>query len=230
MPELETRAESDDRDRSASDPERGLTASEVAERVDRGQINDVPAAPTRTVSQIVRGNIFTRFNAILGAMLVVILIVGPFQDALFGFVLIANAAIGIYQELRAKQTLDSLTVLTAPKARAVRDGEVQEVAVGELVLDDVLDVTAGSEIVVDGVVLASAGMEVDESLLTGESEPVVKAPGDDVLSGSFIAAGSGRYRASKVGKEAYAVQLAQDARRFTLTRSELRSGIDRILT
>ena len=230
MPELETRAESDDRDRSASDPERGLTAAEVAERVDRGQINDVPAAPTRTVSQIVRGNIFTRFNAILGAMLVVILIVGPFQDALFGFVLIANAAIGIYQELRAKQTLDSLTVLTAPKARAVRDGEVQEVAVGELVLDDVLDVTAGSEIVVDGVVLASAGMEVDESLLTGESEPVVKAPGDDVLSGSFIAAGSGRYRASKVGKEAYAVQLAQDARRFTLTRSELRSGIDRILT
>ena len=230
MPELETRAEPDDRDRSASDPERGLTAAEVAERVERGQINDVPAAPTRTVSQIVRGNIFTRFNAILGAMLVVILIVGPFQDALFGFVLIANAAIGIYQELRAKQTLDSLTVLTAPKARAVRDGEVQEVAVGELVLDDVLDVTAGSEIVVDGVVLASAGMEVDESLLTGESEPVVKAPGDDVLSGSFIAAGSGRYRASKVGKEAYAVQLAQDARRFTLTRSELRSGIDRILT
>jgi cation-transporting P-type ATPase E len=230
MPELETRAEPDDRDRPASDPERGLTADEVAERVERGQINDVPAAPTRTVSQIVRGNIFTRFNAILGAMLVVILIVGPFQDALFGFVLIANAAIGIYQELRAKQTLDALTVLTAPKARAFRDGEVQEVAVGELVLDDVLDVTAGSEIVVDGVVLASAGMEVDESLLTGESEPVVKAPGDDVLSGSFIAAGSGRYRASKVGKEAYAVQLAQDARRFTLTRSELRSGIDRILT
>jgi cation-transporting ATPase E len=230
MAELETRAEPDDRDRPASDPERGLTAAEVAERVARGQINDVPAAPTRTVSQIVRGNIFTRFNAILGAMLVVILIVGPFQDALFGFVLIANAAIGIYQELRAKQTLDALTVLTAPKARAVRDGEVQEVALGELVLDDVLDVTAGSEIVVDGVVLASAGMEVDESLLTGESEPVVKAPGDDVLSGSFIAAGSGRYRASKVGKEAYAVQLAQDARRFTLTRSELRSGIDRILT
>ena len=102
MPELETRAEPDDADRSASDPERGLTAAEVAERVERGQINDVPAAPTRTVSQIVRGNIFTRFNAILGAMLVVIIIVGPFQDALFGFVLVANAAIGIYQELRAQ--------------------------------------------------------------------------------------------------------------------------------
>ena len=139
------------------DPERGLTAAEVAERVARGQINDVPAAPTRTVAQIVRGNVFTRFNAILGAMLAIILVVGPLQDALFGLVLIANAGIGIVQELRAKRTLDRLTVLTAPKARVVRDGEVREVAVGEVVLDDVLDIGAGSEIVVDGEVLTSRG-------------------------------------------------------------------------
>ncbi len=212
------------------DADRGLSAEQVAERIARGDLNDVPSVPTRTVAQIVRGNIFTRFNAILGAMLAIILVVGPLQDALFGFVLIANAAIGIVQELRAKRTLDRLTVLTAPKARVVRGGQVHEVSVGDVVLDDVLDAAAGAEIVVDGVVLSSASMEVDESLLTGESDPVVKAAGDQVLSGSFVVAGSGRYRASKVGKEAYAVQLAQDARRFTLTRSELRGGIDRILT
>ncbi len=190
----------------------------------------MPAAPTRTVAQIVRANIFTKFNAILGAMLAIILVVGPLQDALFGFVLIANAGIGIVQELRAKRTLDRLTVLSAPKAKVVRDGAALEVAVGDVVLDDVLDVGAGSEIVVDGVVLASRGLEVDESLLTGESDAVEKSPNDEVLSGSFVAAGAGRYRASRVGAEAYAVQLAEDARRFTLTRSELRSGIDTILT
>jgi cation-transporting P-type ATPase E len=211
------------------DPTRGLTAAQVAERVARGEINDVPEAPTRTVAQIVRANIFTRFNAILGAMLAIILVVGPIQDALFGFVLIANAAIGIVQELRAKRTLDALTVLTAPKARVVRDGEVVELTVSQVVLDDVLEVAAGAEIVVDGVVVAGAGLEIDESLLTGEADPVDKAPGDEVLSGSFVAAGSGRYRANRVGREAYAVQLAQDARRFTLTRSELRAGIDQIL-
>ncbi|HET9311022.1 MAG TPA: HAD-IC family P-type ATPase [Actinomycetota bacterium] len=212
------------------EPERGLAAAEVAERVARGQVNDVPAAPTRTVAQIVRANVLTRFNAILGAMLAIILVVGPLQDALFGIVLIANAGIGIVQELRAKRTLDRLTVLTAPKARVVREGEVREVAVGDVVLDDVLDAPAGAEIVVDGEVLASRGLEVDESLLTGESDPVDKSIGDEVLSGSFVAAGDGRYRATKVGAEAYAVQIAEDARRFTLTRSELRSGIDTILT
>jgi cation-transporting ATPase E len=212
------------------DPERGLTAAEVAERVAKGQVNDVPAAPTRTVAQIVRANVFTRFNAILGAMLAIILVVGPLQDALFGIVLIANAGIGIVQELRAKRTLDRLTVLTAPRARVVREGAIREVAVGEVVLDDVLDAPAGSEIVVDGEVLTSRGLEVDESLLTGEADAVDKSTGDEVLSGSFVAAGAGRYRATKVGAEAYAVQLAEDARRFTLTKSELRSGIDTILT
>jgi cation-transporting ATPase E len=212
------------------DPERGLTAAEVAERVSKGQVNDVPAAPTRTVAQIVRANVFTRFNAILGAMLAIILVVGPLQDALFGIVLIANAGIGIVQELRAKRTLDRLTVLTAPRARVVREGAIREVAVGEVVLDDVLDAPAGSEIVVDGEVLTSRGLEVDESLLTGEADAVDKSTGDEVLSGSFVAAGAGRYRATKVGAEAYAVQLAEDARRFTLTKSELRSGIDTILT
>jgi cation-transporting ATPase E len=211
------------------DPARGLSAIEVADRVARGLVNDVPSAPTRSVRDIVRANVFTRFNALLGGMLVVILIVGPIQDALFGLVLIANSLIGIVQEIRAKRTLDRLTLLTAPRARVVRDGEVMDLAVGEVVLDDVLDAPAGAQVVVDGTVLTSEGLEVDESLLTGEADPVVKGPGDGVLSGSFVVAGSGRFRATRVGAEAYAVKIAEDARRFTLTSSELRSGIDRIL-
>jgi cation-transporting ATPase E len=211
------------------DPARGLSDGEVAARVARGDVNIVPTGPSRTVAQIVAANVFTRFNAILGGMLAIILVVGPFQDALFGVVLVGNALIGIVQELRAKRTLDRLTVLTAPKARVVRDGEVREVPAGAIVRDDVVDAPSGSQILVDGSVLSAHGLEVDESLLTGEAEPVEKDPGDRVLSGSFVVAGSGRYRATDVGAHAYAIRLAKDARRFTLTRSELRDGINRIL-
>jgi cation-transporting ATPase E len=207
----------------------GLTAQEVAERVALGRVNDVPAVPSRTVGQIVRANVFTRFNALLGSLLVVILIVGPIQDALFGFVLVANAGVGIYQELRAKRTLDSLAVLTSPRARLVRDGHVREAPLTEVVLDDVLELQPGDQVVVDGEVLEAFALEVDESLLTGEAEPVIKEPGDEVLSGSFVAAGSGRFRATRVGAQAYAAQLAEQGRRFSLTHSELRSGIDQIL-
>ena len=209
--------------------EPGLSAAEVAERVARGQVNDVPSAPTRTIGQIVRANLLTRFNLLLGSLLAVILVVGPLQDALFGLVIVANTAVGILQEVRAKRTLDRLEVINAPRARVVRDGHLSELAVGQVVLDDVLEAAAGDQVVVDGEVLEAAGLEVDESLLTGESETVDRRPGDRLLSGSFVAAGSGRYRATKVGREAYAVQLTEEARRFTLARSELRAGVDQIL-
>jgi cation-transporting P-type ATPase E len=215
--------------RSAVDPSRGLSASDVAARVERGDVNRVPPPNTRTVEQIVRANVFTRFNALLGAMLVLILIVGPLQDALFGVVLVANTLIGIVQELRAKRTLDRLTLLTAPTATVVRDGEAARVAPAAIVRDDVLDLEPGDQVVVDGEVLVSDRLEVDESLLTGESEPVIKAAGDRVLSGSFVVAGTGRAQVSALGADAYAARIAEDARRFTLTRSELRSGIDRML-
>src|SRR3954451_14943648 len=169
--------------RSAVDPARGLGASDVAERVERGEVNRVPAAPTRTVGQIVGANAFTRFNALLGAMLVLILIVGPLQDALFGLVLVANTLIGVVQELRAKRTLDRLTLLTAPTAPVVRDGEAARVAPAAIVRDDVLDLEPGDQVVVDGEVLVSDRLEVDESLLTGESEPVIKAAGGRGLGG-----------------------------------------------
>ena len=207
----------------------GLTEAEVSERVARGQANDIPATPSRTVREIVRSNVVTRFNALLGALLVVILVVGPIQDALFGGVLVANTLVGIVQELRAKRKLDKLAVLTAPKARVLRGGSVRELRVPSVVLDDVLELQPGDQVVVDGELLDVGGLEIDESLLTGEADPVEKHPGDEVLSGSFVSAGSGRYRATRVGREAYAARLAEEARRFTLTRSELRSGIDTML-
>src|ERR671914_567378 len=209
--------------------ERGLSAAEVADRVAHGQVNDVPSAPTRTVGQIVGANLLTRFNLLLGSLLAVILVVGPLQDALFGLGIVANTLVGIVREVRAKRPLDRLEVVNAPKARVVRDGQVAELAVGQVVLDDVLEAAAGDQVVVDGEVLEAAGLEVDESLLTGESETVDRRPGDRLLSGSFVAAGSGRYRATRVGREAYAVRLTEEARRFTLARSELRAGVDQIL-
>src|SRR4051795_7023808 len=151
----------------------GLTEAQVAQRIEAGQCNDVPRAPTRTIDQIIRANVFTRFNAILGVLLLVILTIGPFQDALFGIVLVSNTLIGILQEVRAKRALDRLALLNAPQATVVRSGAARPVALNELVLDDVIEVGPGKQIPVDAVVL-SGDLEVDESLLTGESEPVAK--------------------------------------------------------
>jgi cation-transporting ATPase E len=207
----------------------GLTDAEAAERRARGLGNDVPETHTRSVTQIVRTNVLTPFNFLLGGLLAVILVVGPLQDALFGLVIIANTLTGIVQELRAKRTLDKLTVLTAPKARIVRSGTPREVGIAEVVLDDVLELKPGDQVVVDGAVVESVGLEIDESLVTGESEPVDKSPGDEVLSGSFVAVGSGTFRATRVGADAYARRLADEARRFTLVHSELRSGLNQII-
>lgn len=210
-------------------PASGLTIAEVEDRVARGQVNRVPNRETRSVSNIVRANVFTRFNVLITALLVVIVLVAPLQDALFGLVMVVNTTIGIYQEVKAKRTLDRLTLLTAPRVRVVRGGAVQEVAVSEVVLDDLIDLAPGDQLVVDGTVTDARGLEIDESLLTGESDPVVKRPGDQCLSGSFAVAGTGRYVAEAVGKDAFAVRLTRQARRFTPVRSELREGIDWVL-
>ncbi|MFE7562948.1 HAD-IC family P-type ATPase [Kitasatospora sp. NPDC057500] len=207
----------------------GLTAAEVAERVARGQVNDVPARSSRSAREIVRANVFTRFNAIIGVMFAIILVVGPLQDGLFGLVIVANTAIGIIQELRAKKTLDSLALIGEARPQVRRDGTARQVAVGEIVLDDTVLLGIGDKVIVDGVVAEADGLEIDESLLTGEPDPVLKQPGDPVMSGSFVVAGAGAFTATKVGREAYAAQLAEEASRFTLVRSELRSGIDSIL-
>ncbi|MCU0274058.1 MAG: hypothetical protein MUE34_12570 [Acidimicrobiales bacterium] len=189
---------------------RGLTEAEVAARVADGRTNDVPDAPVRTFGEIVRANVLTRVNAIMTTLLVLVLIAGSPKDALFAGVIVSNSVIGIVQELRARRTLNELAVLSAPKARVLRDGVTFEIGVSQVVADDVLVLEPGDQVVVDGRVLDGVGLELDESLLTGESEPVDKAPGDEVLSGSFVAAGSGHYTATRIGREAFASSLSEE--------------------
>jgi cation-transporting ATPase E len=207
----------------------GLGTDEVAERTAAGQTNRVPQQTSRSLSAIVRANVLTRFNAILGALLVAVLAVGSRADGLFGVVLISNSAIGIIQEVRAKRTLDRLAVLSAPRVTVVRDGAPEEVALGDVVLDDLVLLRAGDQVPADGEVVESTGMEVDESLLTGEADAVDKQPGDPLLSGSIVVAGAGRFHATAVGMDAYAQKLTSETRRFTAARSELMDGINVLL-
>ncbi len=207
----------------------GLTRVEVAQRMEAGAINAVPTGPSRTVADIVKANLLTVFNVLLGVLFVAIVIVAPIQDALFGAVLVINAAIGIIQELRAKKTLDDLALLSAPQARVIREGHRLEIAVDQVVQDDLLELAPGDQVIVDGPVIHTSRLEVDESLLTGESDAIMKGPGDEVLSGSFVVSGSGVYQAKRIGVDAYAHKLADEAKQFTLVRSELRQGIDLIL-
>ncbi|MGV9337776.1 HAD-IC family P-type ATPase [Streptomyces sp. NPDC003688] len=210
-------------------PPTGLTRAQVAERVARGQVNDVPVRSSRSLAEIVRANVFTRFNAIIGVLWIVTLFVAPIQDSLFGFVILANTGIGIVQEWRAKKTLDSLAVIGEARPTVRRDGSSVEVPTSAIVLDDLVEIGPGDKIVVDGVCAEADGLEIDESLLTGEADPVLKRTGDRLLSGSFVVAGGGAFTATKVGREAYAAQLAEEASRFTLVHSELRTGISTIL-
>lgn len=207
----------------------GLTDAEVAQRIAEGKTNDVPTRAARTVSEIVRANVFTRINAILGVLFVIVLSTGSVINGAFGLLIIANSAIGIIQEIRAKQTLDKLAIVGQAKPTVRRQSGTRAVLPSEVVLDDIIELGPGDQIVVDGEVVEETNLEVDESLLTGEADPIAKDAGDPVMSGSFVVAGSGAYRATKVGREAYAAKLAEEASKFTLVKSELRNGINKIL-
>lgn len=207
----------------------GLTAAQVEQRRRDGLTNDVPDRASRSVRDIVRANVFTRINAILGVLFLLVLATGSLIDGMFGLLIVANSAVGIIQEIRAKRTLDQLAIVSQAKPTVRRDGTAHEVAPKEVVLDDLIELGPGDQIVVDGVVEEAAQLEVDESLLTGEADPIDKTVGATVMSGSYVVSGSGAYRATKVGKDAYAAKLAEEASKFTLVHSELRSGIDKIL-
>jgi cation-transporting ATPase E len=210
-------------------PAAGLTPVEVAQRVADGKVNDIPSRTTRSVVDIVRANVFTRINAILAVLFAIVLATGSLINGLFGLLIIVNSVVGMVQELRAKQTLDKLSILGQAKPRIRRADGTRELPPHEVVCDDVIELGPGDQIVVDGAVVEESGLEIDESLLTGEADADRKHIDDVVMSGSFVVAGTGAYRATKVGRDAYAARLTAEASKFTLVRSELRAGINNIL-
>ena len=212
-----------------ADDARGLSAAAVAERVAAGQTNAFTADSSRSAWNIVRANVFTLFNGIVGACFLVLLLLGRWQDALFGVAALSNAVIGCVQEFRAKAALDRLALLNAPRARVRRDGVDAEIAPADVVRDDLLVLRAGDQVPADAVVVDSRALQTDESMLTGESDAVDKRPGDEALSGSIVVAGEGTARATRVGAESYANAFASEAKRFQLVSSELRTSIDRVL-
>jgi len=194
-----------------------------------GLVNKSEAKESRSVASILKANVFTRFNAIISAMLVVIFVFGEPADAMFGLVMVFNALIGIVQELRAKRTLDRLTVLVAPTAMVTREGGVVEIPADEVVLNDLIVVRRGQQVPVDALIVETSALEVSEALLTGEADAIIKHEGDEVLSGSFVVAGTATCFVTAVGPNAYANRLAAEAKKFTLARSDLAASIDQIL-
>lgn len=207
----------------------GLTASEVAERVRRGETNHTEQVTSRPLSQIVWANIFTRFNGLLGALLVLVLLTGSYKNALFGIPLVINSLLGIAQEWHAKRKLDSLAVLHAPTALVLREGQAAELPSGEVVRGDLVALRPGDQVCADGTVLSGHNLELDESNLTGESDAVPKTDGDPVSSGTAVVAGSGWFRADQVGGQATAQQLAAEARQFTRAHSEVQHSTNVLL-
>lgn len=207
----------------------GLTSAEVAERVARGQTNDAPDPHSRSLGSIIRANTLTWFNALIGSMWVVMWFVAPFQDSLFGFVIVANSLIGIVQEWRASRALAKLSVIGEARPMVRRDGVDIDVRPAEVVLDDVVILRPGDQLVVDGDIISAEGLEIDESLLTGEADPVDKSLGDLAMSGSFVVAGSGMYVATRVGRDSFAAGLTEQAKKFTQTKSELRDDIAKFI-
>lgn len=207
----------------------GLSAAEVAQRVADGRVNAYQADSSRSIGSIIRANVFTIFNAIVGSCFAVLLLLGRWQDAIFGLSALANTIIGAWQEFRAKAALDRLALLNAPTARVLRDGVEAEIHPTDVVIDDILVLRSGDQIAADAEIVHARGLQVDESMLTGESDAVDKRPGDEALSGSIVVAGEGMARVIRVGADSYANRFAAEAKRFSLVSSELRSSINLVL-
>jgi cation-transporting P-type ATPase E len=211
------------------DPATGLSSAQVAARVAAGQVNAVRDRNARSLGDILRANTLTYFNALIGTLWVLMLVSAPLIDSLFGLVIVVNTAIGVVQEYRAARTLAKLSLVHQQQAVVRRDGTDVEVPPHDVVLDDLLVLRTGDQMLVDAEVVEGGGLELDESLLTGEADPVEKVVGTEVLSGSFVVAGSGLVRAIRVGHDSYAAELTDEASKFTLTRSELRDSIQRFI-
>ena len=192
-------------------PIMGLTSEEVRVRIDNGQTNHTDISTQKTVGQIVKSNLLTYFNLIFLILTVLLCIVGSFRNLTFLPVIIGNTVIGIFQELRAKKTLDKMSMLNAPHSIVVRDGEQQQIQSEELVKDNIIILSAGNQICADATVL-SGSISVNEALLTGESDEIKKKSGDGLMSGSFVVSGQCYAKLDKVGNESYISKLTAQAK------------------
>ncbi len=210
-------------------PGPGLTSSEVAQRIATGESNAVAQVTSRPLAEIIRANVFTRFNALLGALFVLVLATGRLLDGLFGLAAVVNSAFGIAQEWSAKRKLDALAVLNAPTVHVVRNGRTEQIPTAEVVRDDLVELRAGDQVPADGTVVGDQGLEIDESNLTGESDAIAKDVGDQVCSGTVVVAGRGWFRADVVGAATQANRLSAQARTFTRVHSDVQHSINVLL-
>ena len=215
-------------ERFSPSPDQGLTTEQVQKRETQGLINFQPSDITKSTGQIIRENVFTWFNAFNFAVAICIAAVGAYKNLLYLGVIILNTLIGIVQELRSKRVVEKLSLISAPRACVIRDGKVTEIATEQLVLDDVMLLKLGGQICADAVILAGE-VEVDESLLTGEAEPVQKSIGDHLYSGSFIVSGACRAQAEHIGADNYAAKIAAEAKKHKKIHSKLMGALNKVV-
>ena len=207
----------------------GLNSAQVQRRVEQGKTNAFTQKTSRSAWSIIKANTLTLFNGIIGVCFIILVSIGHWQDVFFALSAFANAIIGSIQEFRAKQALDKLALLSAQNATVLRNGKEVTIPVSDIVLDDLLVLRAGDEVSADAKVVDSFNLQLDQSMLTGESDAIDKKKDDEVLSGSVVVAGTGYAVVNKVGEDSFANQFANDARRFSLVASELRNSINLVL-
>lgn len=215
-------------ERQPTDLKQGLTPEQVLERTAKGLSNGKEEITTKTVPQILRDNIVTPFNLLNLILAVLVLLTGSWKNCLFMGVIVCNILIGTVQEIRAKRIIDRLSLIAAPKAHVLRGGHTVEIPLSELVLDDLMVLSAGSQVCADAEVVEGS-CEVNESLLTGESDPVLKKTGDQLLSGSFVVSGRCKAQAVRVGAESYAAKITRSAKYLKRPDSEIMSGINKLI-
>ena len=214
--------------RVRADYKTGLSSDQVKERINKGQTNETPNQNVKTYKNIFIENIFTFINMLCLAIAISLMCVGAFGDCLGMIIILANITIGIIQEIRAKLTIEKLSLLTAPAVKVVRDGAEITISTNEVVIDDIIILTTGKQIVADSVIVEGS-IEVNESMLTGESLPIKKKVGDTILAGSFVVSGQAYVRAEKVGKANYIQQLAAKAKKYKRPKSELFASLKNII-
>ncbi|EJP6471660.1 cation-translocating P-type ATPase [Clostridium botulinum] len=215
-------------DKINKDMIKGLSKAEILCRIKDGKVNRLPKAPSRTLGQIIRANLFTSYNALNAILAIIVFIAGSPKNAVFAGVIITNTIIGMFQEIRAKNILERLSVINEKSVDVIREGKIDNINIEEIVLDDIIVLKSGDQILVDCELLSNNEIEVDESLITGESDSILKKENDRLLSGSFVSSGNAYAKVTNVGKNTYAAKLAEEAKQFKLINSELQISINKI--